>query len=139
MSRKRAISRSHARRGAVTVEVAIILPLFLLVILAIFELGQAMMYRALLDTVVRETTRLAVSPTVTASELRSSATSRASQLDLGDVEVTVLVDGRPASGSLGNSSALVAVQATATEDRFFLLPNLLTERFLTASDIRRRP
>lgn len=139
MSQKRAIIRSHVRRGAVTVEVALILPLFLLAILAIFELGQAMMYRALLDTVVRETTRLAVSPTATASMLRSSAKTRASQLDLGDVAVTVLVDGIPASGSLGNSNALVAIQATAIEDRFFLLPNLLTERFLTASDIRRRP
>jgi len=139
MARKRSYFRSRSRRGAVAVELAVILPLFLLLICAVFELGQAMMYRSLLDTIARESTRLAISPHSTPSEIRDSAVLRSAQLDLGEVEVFILVDGVPATLSLGGSGSLVAVQVTTVEDRFFLLPQLLTEHFLAASDIRRRP
>ena len=60
--RKRATIRRHRRRGVAMLEMAIILPIFLLLVLGIIEMGRVMMLNQMATNGVREACRRAIVP-----------------------------------------------------------------------------
>lgn len=51
---------SHAKKGQSLIEFALLLPLLLLLIMGLFDLGRAIFYYSILNTAVREGTRFAI-------------------------------------------------------------------------------
>ncbi len=54
------MKNSHAKKGQSLVEFALLLPLLMLLIMGLFDLGRAIFYYAILNTAVREGTRYAI-------------------------------------------------------------------------------
>ena len=65
MDRSLPATKRHARSGAVALEMALILPVFLLIIFGIFEFGRAMMVQQILTNGAREGARRAIVPGAT--------------------------------------------------------------------------
>jgi hypothetical protein len=83
--------RRHLRersRGQALVEFALILPVFLLVLMGIFDLGRAVFYSSTLSNAARETAREGIVDQ-TCSHLQDRAADRAS-VAMDDVTVTVV-------------------------------------------------
>jgi len=93
----------HDRRGAALVEMALILPVFLMVVLGIIEFGRAMMVSNLLTNAARDGARLAVVAGTTNSQVTSAVNQFLTE-SVGSVpdgtEITVTVTeatGNPAT------------------------------------------
>ncbi len=91
---------SHKRRGAVVVEMAIVLPLFALIVLGIVEFGRALMVGQLLTTAARDGTRLAVvDGSSNAEVIQVVKDFVGSAVNVGPTEIAVTVAVTPAAGN----------------------------------------
>jgi Flp pilus assembly protein TadG len=86
--------REHVRRGAAVVETALVLNVFLLGLLGIFEYGRIVMIRQLMDNAAREGARLAVvgtasDPEVTTTQIQNTVLSYLAGQTLSGVTVSV--------------------------------------------------
>ena len=135
------------RRGTAIVEMALVLPIFFMVVLGIVEFGRAMMVGQMVTNAAREGTRMGIidgetNATVTAwieSFLNDSINVAAA-----DVTVTITVD--PATGNpdpfdqIGNASAkdLVTVHVSVPFDEVSYIPgDYLSGKNLSAQSAMR--
>jgi hypothetical protein len=89
---------TRQRRGAALVEMALVLPLFLLVVLGIIEFGRAMMVGQVVTNAARHGTRLAVLDGSTNTEVESEIRlflQEALGADPSDVSITIEVEPYP--------------------------------------------
>jgi Flp pilus assembly protein TadG len=107
---------THQRQGATTVELAVVLPVFLLVIFAFFELGHALMIDSIAENAAYEGARRGVVPGATQETAQKAAEdiATASSLRAANVEVeTVTLNSRV-------SGIRVTVNAPMSENGIFL-------------------
>lgn len=105
----RRIRRPERRRfGAATVETALVLPLFLLVLMGIVEIGRALMVAQLLNNAAREGSRAAVMTGSTNTEVTTTVQNVVQSL-IGvapaDVTVEITVTEYAGNPSTGNNVA----------------------------------
>lgn len=93
------------RRGASAVEMAIILPLLLLMIFGMIELGRAIMVHQILVNAAREATRRAVVPGATDAQVHSRISNYMSSAGISGYTVSLTIDGT-ASTLSGSSSSI---------------------------------
>ena len=96
------------RRGAAIVEMAIVLPVFLLVLLGIIEFGRAMMVSQLVTTAARDAGRLAIMGGSSNAEVGQAAKDFLNTtlgVDAGDVTVIISVtaSGGGSGGDVANA------------------------------------
>ena len=106
-------SSSDRRRGAVTVEMALVLPIFISLVLGIIEFGRGFMVAQLVTNAAREGARRAIVDGSTNSDVTSYIQTflhTSSNVATGDVSVTITVT--PAAGNPANpSNAISACQS----------------------------
>lgn len=133
----------HARRGAAMVEMALVLPLFLMLVLGIIEFGRAMMIANLVTNAAREGARTAVLDGSTNTEVTSGVktflqSAIGHSVSAGDIAVSITVT--PAAGNpnpnnnVANAIArdLITLKVTIPFNKVALIPgNYLKGKQLT--------
>lgn len=108
--------KACARRGAATVEFALVLPVFLLLLAGMIEFGQAFRIQHSLSTAARSGARSAIVAGVSNSTIVQNVQTLCAQL-LGvsstDVSVGISVNGN-INGSLANASNGDSISVTAS-------------------------
>lgn len=134
-------SRGDDRRGAATVETALVLPVFFMVMLGIVEIGRYFMVAQLLANAVREGARTAIMSGSTNADVESTVKTIA-QSTIGvapaDVQVAITVTeytGNPPTSNnvaLARKRDLCNVSATIGYDRI----NIMPVKWLTGVSVR---
>ena len=88
-----ALRKGHKRYGASAVEMAIALPLLLLIVFGIIEFGRAIMVHQVLVNSAREATRRAVIPGATDAQVLTSISNYMSSAGITGYTVALAVDG----------------------------------------------
>lgn len=113
------------------VEMALVLPIFFMVVLGIIEFGRAMMVGNLVTNAAREGARLAILDGSTNGEVVSAVTEFLAQaVDIGAQNVTVTIETEPAPGNPdpGNNVAncqprdLITVRVSVPFDQVAYIP-----------------
>ena len=112
-----------SRRGAATVEFAIVAPVIFLFVFASFEFGRAIMATHGLEAAAREGCREALSWDVTTEDIETKVQNR--MLKYGISDYTLTID--PASPTDANQWGPVTVRVSTTYDQISWLP---VSRFL---------
>lgn len=102
-------SSTSRRRGAVTVELALVLPIFLTLVFGIIEFGRGFMVGQLVTNAAREGARRAIVDGSTNSDVTSYIQNfmhTSSNVATADVSVTIVVT--PATGNPANSTNSLA-------------------------------
>lgn len=102
------------RRGAAVVEMAMVLPIFVMVVLGIVEFGRAMMVGQMVTNAAREATRLSIvdgSSNSSVSTWVESFLNDSLGVSASDVTVTITVDPAP-----GNDDPLDKIEDAQTRD-----------------------
>ena len=86
------------RRGAVMLEFAFVLPLFLMLVLGIIEVGRLLMVTQLVTEASRAACRLAVLAGATATDVTNEATESLQAGGISSSAVTVTITGQTAVG-----------------------------------------
>lgn len=105
-------SSSDRRRGAVTVEMALVLPLFCSLVLGIIEFGRGFMVAQLVTNAAREGARRAIVDGSTNSDVTSFIQTflrTSANVGTGDVSVTITVT--PAAGNPNPGNSIAACQS----------------------------
>lgn len=127
----RVTSQSRGRRGAATVEMALVLPIFFLVLVGIVEVGRAFMIAQLLTSAAREGCRLAVMTGSTNSEVTQTVkdvVQSTTSIAPADVQVTITIQeasGNPDTGdqvAVARKRDLCEVKAKVAYNKINLLP-----------------
>ena len=138
MSRKPKLQK---RRGVAAVELAVVLPLFLMLVFGIVEFGRAFMVGQLLTTGAREGARLAVMGGSTNAEVTQVVKEFVGStvgIDPGEVNVAISVT--PAAGNpnpannvaLANTKDLCAITVTVNFDAVcFVIADYMAGKTLT--------
>lgn len=124
---------SCPRRGAVMVEMALVLPLFVMLVLGIIEFGRAMMIANLVTNAAREGARMAVLDGSSNSEVTNTIqtflkSAVSNSLTAGDMSVTITVTPAPGNpnpaNNIANASArdLVTVKVQVPFNKVALIP-----------------
>mgnify|MGYP000592644721 CR=1 FL=1 len=88
------------RRGAAIVEMAMVLPLFMMVVLGVVEFGRAMMVGHMTTNAAREGTRMAIVDGASNTEVTNHVeTFLADTVGVSASDVTVTISVEPASGN----------------------------------------
>lgn len=106
--------RRRERRGAAVVEMAMVLPIFVMVVLGIVEFGRAMMVGQMVTNAAREATRLSIvdgSSNSSVSTWVESFLNDSLGVSASDVTVTITVDPAP-----GNDDPLDKIEDAQTRD-----------------------
>lgn len=103
---------STRRRGAAVVEMALILPIFFMVILGIVEFGRAMMVGQLVTNAARHGARLAIVEGSTNTEVETAVEDFLLEaVGVSAANVTVTITITPAPGNTDPANDLAASQA----------------------------
>jgi Flp pilus assembly protein TadG len=111
---KQLIHRHHKRRGAAIVEMALVLPIFFMVVLGIVEFGRAMMVSQMVTNAAREATRLAIidgSTNTSVTTWVEEFLGDSINVEASDVTVTITVVAAP-----GNDDPLNQVANAQARD-----------------------
>jgi Flp pilus assembly protein TadG len=110
--RRRLIARSLQRSGAALVEMAIVLPIFLMVSFGIIEFGRALMVANLVTNSAREGARLAVLDGSSNTQVEQAVKNfLTASLNLSPNDVTVTITITPATGNPDPANQCSAAQA----------------------------
>ena len=102
----------YDRRGAVVVELALVLPVFLLVVFGIIEFGRAMMVSHVANNAARAGARKAILEGSSNSKVEKIVKdSCTAALDLAADDVTVTIAVSPAAGNLDPGGEVANAQA----------------------------
>jgi len=124
--------RPERRHGAALVEMALVLPIFLMVVLGIIEFRRAMMVSNLMANAAREGARLAVTSGTTNTEVTTAVRDfleDAIGVEAGDVSVTITVTAAEGNDDPGDDVANAqkrdpcAVHVSVPFDQVSLLPS----------------
>jgi Flp pilus assembly protein TadG len=119
------------RRGAAVVEMALVLPIFLMVVFGIVEFGRALWVGNMVTNAAREGARLGILDGTTNSEIRTAIQSFLSEslnISPGSVTTTITITPAPGNANPGNECAnarardLVNVTVTIPFSAVSLLP-----------------
>jgi Flp pilus assembly protein TadG len=129
--RRRPETRCRQRRGAALVEMAIVLPIFLLVSLGIIEFGRALMVANLITNSAREGARLAVLDGSTNAQVQQAVVSfLTASLGMNSSDISVNIAITPAPGnpnpdnqcSAARSRDLITVTVQVPFSKVALIP-----------------
>ncbi len=123
------------RRGAAAGEVAIIAPLFFLLVLGSIEIGRAMMVQQVLTNASRVGAREATTPNSTFSTVESAAQTFAAGASVSQTTVSVTPD--PGSAKAGDLMS-VTVTTNFANVSWTPAPFFLGSTTLTATSVMRR-
>jgi Flp pilus assembly protein TadG len=124
-------NKHRARRGAAMVEMALVMPLFFMVVLGIMEFGRAMMVSNLVTNAAREGARMAVIDGSSNSDVTNSINTFLNQstgVSAADVTTTITVTaaaGNPSPGNeVGNARMrdLITVKVQVPFNSVMLIP-----------------
>lgn len=134
-------SRSDRRRGASAVEMALVTPLFLMLMFGITEFGRAMMVSKMVANAAREGARTAVLDGATNAEVTSQVQAyMKSAMGLPASNVSVAISTSPAAGNPDPSNVianclpgdLISVQVQVPFNKVAIIPgNYLGGKLLT--------
>lgn len=102
------------RRGAAVVEMAMVLPIFVMIVLGIVEFGRAMMVGQMVTNAAREATRLAIVDGSSNTNVTTWVTTFLNEslgVNTSDVTVAITVDPAP-----GNEDPLDMIEDAQTRD-----------------------
>ena len=106
----------RSQRGATAVEFALVAPIFLIMVIGVFELGRAMWIRASMQYAVEETTRYAiVNTSATTSALATYAASAYSSSGIN-------ISGATFSATQATTSGITYVTITGSYDFSVIVP-----------------
>lgn len=135
------------RRGAALIELALILPIFFMVVLGIIEFGRAMMVSQLVTNAAREGARMAILDGSSNTQVQTwikdfLATSLNVSADVLTVEITVTeAQGNPSAGNeVANASPrdLCMVKVSVPFDAVDYIPSkYLASKYLTGQSAMR--
>lgn len=118
----------NRRRGAVAVELAICLPIFLLIFFAAFEFCRANMIRHTADNAAYEAARRVVVPGATADDARSTASSMLNIIGVSDATIDV----EPAVIEATTPEVTVSLTVPLNSN-LFLVPVFLKNKLIETS------
>lgn len=144
---RKSFVRKSSRRGAAVLEMALVLPIFFMVVLGIVEFGRAMMVGQMVTNAAREATRLAIVDGSTNSAVETwveEFLTSAVGFTAADVTVDITVTAAPGNddpgGEIGNAQSrdLVQVAVSVPFDKVSYLPgNYLNGKQLSAQSAMR--
>lgn len=108
------LKKRNNRRGAAVVEMAMVLPIFVMIVLGIVEFGRAMMVGQMVTNAAREATRLAIvdgSSNTSVSTWVTTFLNESLGVNASDVTVAITVDPAP-----GNEDPLDLIESAQTRD-----------------------
>ena len=140
-------TQEQNRQGMAIVEMALVLPLFMMLVLGIVEFGRAMMVSNLITDAAREGARLAASSDSTNSEviaLVQSSLLETVGVDPGNVSISLTVDPGPNNAdpndnlSLAQKRDICRVEVSVPFSKVSFIPrNHLGEKSLTGKSVMR--
>jgi Flp pilus assembly protein TadG len=144
---RKSFVRKSSRRGAAVLEMALVLPIFFMVVLGIVEFGRAMMVGQMVTNAAREATRLAIVDGSTNSAVETwveEFLQSSIGVDAADVTVNINVTAAPGNDDpgdeIGNAQSrdLVQVSVSVPFDKVSYLPgNYLDGKQLSAQSAMR--
>lgn len=119
------ISRNRkARRGAHTVEFAVVIPVFFLLIFGLVEISRGMMVRSLVTNAARSGCRTGTLPGMTNTDVTNSVDSVLSTGGITGYTTTILVNGNSGSVATAATSDTITVQVSVPAANTSWLPTL---------------
>ena len=119
------LPRTDERRGASAVEMAMVLPIFLLVLMGMVEFGRALMVGQLVTNAAREGARMAILDGSSTSSVKTSIQSflsGAAGVSASDITVTATVGGATKDISAAQPKDMVAITVTIPFSKVSYLP-----------------
>jgi Flp pilus assembly protein TadG len=128
--------RGGKNRGVAAVEMAFAMPLLILLIFGMIEVGRALMVQQVLTNASREGARLAVTGGATADSVTEAVEDYANSLISAEVSVTIT----PEYPSLAASGTPVTVEVSIdyTDVSWLPTPSYFEDAVLSASSVMRR-
>lgn len=124
------------RLGAATVEFAIVVPVFFLLVFGMIEFGRMVMVQQVITNASREGARLAVLDGATTAEVTSAVQS---YLSSGAITgATITVNPNPPSNAAFGDPVTVTVSIPFTKVSWLPSPMFLKDRTLTSTTVMRR-
>lgn len=124
------------RVGAAVVELAVVLPLFLLLVLGMIEFGRMIMVQQIITNASREGARRAVLDNATTDEITTAVQQYLANAGIGSATVTVTPN-PPSSAGYGEPVS-VSVSVPFSEVSWLPAPMFLGGRVLTSTTAMRR-
>jgi Flp pilus assembly protein TadG len=121
----------HRRRGAAMVEMALVLPIFLMVVMGIVEFGRALWVANMVTNAARESARMAILDGSTNAEVTQAATDFLTQslsVPPADVSVQITITAAPGNTDPANQCAnaqsrdLINVRVSIPFNKVALIP-----------------
>ncbi len=109
------------RRGAAATEMALVLPVFIMLILGMFELGRALMIKQSLTYAAQDACRVAILDGSTLASVRSKATASLQPIGIVATSVTVTTD--PTAPSSGGYNTPVSVTVSVPYADVSIVPS----------------
>lgn len=116
------LNTRRKRRGASTVEFAVVIPVFFIFVFGIVELGRGMMVTHLLGNAARDGCRVGIIAGETTSTVASKVTSKLSSQGINGATTTVLVNDANVDVSSANSGDVITVNVTVPASNITWLP-----------------
>lgn len=110
------------RRGAALVEFAIVLPLILIFLIALIEIGRGLMTTSLLTEAARAGCRAGVLPAATNSQVNAAVTGKTKNLGFTAPTVKIFVKGKEGDVTTATTGDEVRVQVTVAYSQVSWLP-----------------
>ncbi len=99
--------RDAVRRGAAAAELALVLPVFILIVVGMFELSRALMLKHAVTAAAQDACRVAILDGSTSTSVRSKATASLSTSGIGPTSIAVTTN--PTAPSSGGYDTPVSV------------------------------
>lgn len=134
---------NRKRKGAATVEMAVILPVFVTILLGMIEIGRGLMVGQLMTNAAREGARLAVVNGTTNTDVTNQVKTfmqNAAKVAQADVTVNITISNAAAAGQLASATTgdLVTVAVTIPFTKVsYLKANYLKNVTLSGSSAMR--
>ncbi len=121
------------RRGAATVEFALICPLFFTLILGILEFGRMVMVQQIITNAAREGARVAILPSTATATVTNQVDNYLTNGSISSAAATVTVSPNPPSSASSGSLVTVTVSIPYTSVSWIPSPFYLSSSTLTAN------
>lgn len=115
--------RFHSRTGATTVELALVLPVFLLIVFGMVEVGRGFMTSHLLTNAARSGCRVGILPGKSVSDMTAAVEKTLANQGIDGYRTTVQISGVVADNStVVSSNDEIAVSVAVAIDKISWLP-----------------
>jgi Flp pilus assembly protein TadG len=128
--------RRAERRGATMVEMAFVLPVFLLLVIGMIEFGRGMMVAALLTNAAHEGARAGVLDGAQSSDVTTAVNGYLTDAKLPNATITVTPN--PPSGATAGQDVTVTVSLPYSQVSWVPHPRFLGSATLSATSIMQR-